>query len=316
MMPTRVLMNSGSESLSLPREFNRQARWTPSQNGPRERRGVALLLVLFLVVLLASVTIAASGAARSSGDLVTAKRASATARAMAESGITVAVTTIGDSLRRLSRDSIATNVYLNALDVATNNGTTALDQLATDTLADGAFAIAVVDVDARLDVNEAGPAGLTKFFTEFVGPVDARRLAERITQRVRSADGVSDAGAEARINRDSLAQVLLGRTTPTQGFRHPLQSLDELREIPGVDNELLARVVPMLTVDGDSRINRRSASANVLAAATGSITDAPTRLLIVARGWQLGHPLTHEIQAVYDVSPNGLTLVRWRERVL
>ena len=39
----------------------------------------------------------------------------------------------------------------------------------------------------------------------------------------------------------------------------------------------------------------------------------PSRLLVVSRGWQVGHPLTHEIQAVYAIVGTTLRLVSWRE---
>src|SRR4051794_36220414 len=86
------------------------------------RRGVALLLVLWLVALLAMVTIAASGAARGTGDLVVARRASATARSMAESGITSAFVTIEDSLRAMLGDSLRRDAFLNDLDAGVNGG--------------------------------------------------------------------------------------------------------------------------------------------------------------------------------------------------
>ncbi len=281
-----------------------------------ERRGVALLLVLWLVVLMATVTIAASTAARSSGDLVTARRAGATAQSMAESGVTVVVATISDALRQIRNDSTATNAYLNALDAATNSGVTVLKGIATDTLGNGAFAIAVIDVEARLDVNETGEAGLTKFFSDYVAPTDARLIAEHIAQRVKGEGVAVDSSEIIRATRDSIARALLGRDGQPTRLRHPFESLEELLQIQGIDEKLLARVGPLLTVDGDARVNRASAPPGVIAAAGGSLVDAPSRLLIVTRGWQIGHPLTHEIQAVYDVGPNGLTLVRWRERIL
>jgi hypothetical protein len=71
-----------------------------------------------------------------------------------------------------------------------------------------------------------------------------------------------------------------------------------------------------LTVDGDGKINRRAASREVLAAASGSLVDAPSRLLLIARGWQIGHPLSRQIEAVYEVGESGMRLVRWREREL
>jgi hypothetical protein len=69
-----------------------------------------------------------------------------------------------------------------------------------------------------------------------------------------------------------------------------------------------------LTVDGDGRVNRRSASRRVLAAATGTLVDRPSRLLLIARGWRRDHVLTREIQAVFDVTGPELRLVRWREQ--
>ena len=105
---------------------------------------------------------------------------------------------------------------------------------------------------------------------------------------------------------------MLGREA-SPGRRRPFESLDELRELPGADVNMLAQVAEFLTVDGDGSINRRAAPPEVLASATGSLVDSPTRLLLIARGWQRGHPLTRQIEAVYDVADDGLRLVRWRE---
>lgn len=286
-----------------------------TSDGLGQRRGVALLLVLWLVVILASVTIAASGAARSSGDLVTARRASATAQSLAASGITAAVAAINDSLRAFVTDTVARDAYLNALDAGVNNGATAIGRAKSDTLVDGAFAIAIVDVASRLDINNAGEASLEKFLGSFTNAGDARIIARRIAERVRGDNVANDSAMVARLSRDSTVRALLGQGVLNTLLRHPFETLDELSEIPGLDEKLLAQIVPFLTADGEAVVNRRSASAVVLAAAAGTLTEAPTRLLVISRGWQIGHPLTHEMQAVYDVSPNGLVLVRWRERV-
>jgi type II secretory pathway component PulK len=129
---------------------------------------------------------------------------------------------------------------------------------------------------------------------------------------VRGASIVSG-DAALRASQDSLRASLLGRDA-RPSVRHPFQSLDELLEIPGINEGLLARVASLLTVDGDGRINRRSAPPAVMAAAAGSLVDRPTRLLCVARGWQRGQALSREIQAVYEVADDGLRLVRWREQ--
>ena len=95
-----------------------------------------------------------------------------------------------------------------------------------------------------------------------------------------------------------------------------LRSLDELESIPGVTVGLLRAAAPYLTVDGDGNINRATATDTVMVAAAGSVQDEPSRVLVVSRGWLRGHSLTHEIQAVYAIAGNRLTLVQWRERDL
>ena len=94
----------------------------------------------------------------------------------------------------------------------------------------------------------------------------------------------------------------------------PFTSLDELLTVPGMQAAWLDAIAADLTVDGDGRVNRRAASRRVLAAATGTLVDRPSRLLLISRGWRLGHLLTREIQAVFAVNGTELRLVRWREQ--
>lgn len=147
-------------------------------------------------------------------------------------------------------------------------------------LGEARFAVALVDPGARLDLNTADAQSLTVLFSAFVDPLDAARAAAAV------------------------------RAAPA------LRSLDELAGLPGVDPALALRAAPYLTVDGDGSVNRAAASDTVLAAVGGDLRDEPSRLLVVSRGWRDGHPLTHEIQAVYAVQGNDLVLVRWREREL
>jgi hypothetical protein len=46
------------------------------------------------------------------------------------------------------------------------------------------------------------------------------------------------------------------------------------------------------------------------------VITQPTRLMLISRGWQEGHPLTHEIQAVYSLLGQRLVLQAWWERDL
>jgi type II secretory pathway component PulK len=103
---------------------------------------------------------------------------------------------------------------------------------------------------------------------------------------------------------------------PATRFTNPIRSLEELREVPGVDVAVLTKAAPYLTVDGDRSINQAVASDTVRAAAFGDLATGPSRLVLIARGWKDGHPLSHEIQAVFAISDRQLVLVAWRERTL
>lgn len=278
-----------------------------TRRGPR--RGMAIVVVLWTVVLLATVTAVASSAARSSASVATNVRATATARSMAESAIIAATSRIDDSLRAYPAEDGRRRDFLSQLEPSADNALPYLQ----DTLGDGVFAVTVVDVSSRLDVNNAGVDGLARLLATATTPAAARRMAERIDAAVRGESRLPD---DERLRaRDSLNAMLLGRELQPRR-RRPFETLDDVALVPGVDPAVLARVASFLTVDGDGNVNRRGASREVLAAASGSLVDAPSRVLLIARGWQAGHPLTRQIEAVYDVGETGLRLVRWRERAL
>jgi general secretion pathway protein K len=279
----------------------------------RARRGAALLVALATIAVLASVTAIASSQARQAASVVDNRRSQATARAMAESGILAARARIEARLRDAGVDSARMD---RAFDVLT----TANGPVVQDTVGDGVFAAAVVDVSARLDVNTAGADGLATLLATVAPPGDARRVAAAIDARVRGADnetaeatGASSEARRQRLQRDSMGAALLGRA-PTTRAMQPFTSLDELLTVPGMTAAWLDALAADLTVDGDGRVNRRGASRRVLAAASGELVDRPSRLLLISRGWRRDHVLTREIQAVYDVTGTELRLVRWREQ--
>lgn len=247
----------------------------------RPRRGVALVLVLWLVVVLAAVAAAAASAARARVDVSANLRARLEARLAAESGVVAAEATLGRALAAYA-DSLARRRYLNRLDRA-------IGEAASGSLGDARFRVALVDVSARLDVNLATEDQLARFLAAFAGPATARTLARRVRARV---DGTGPATAR------------------------PFTTLDELREVDGMHEALLERVVPHLTVDGDGQVNVETAAPAVRAVAGGAVVRAPSRVLVVSRGWREGHALTREIQVVYDLSAGRPALVRWRERDL
>jgi hypothetical protein len=283
--------------------------FTPRRRPVRARRGAALLAALVTIALLASVTAMVSAAARDSAAIAVNSRAQVVARAMAESGVLAARVRLEDALTAAGPDSAKVDAVFDGLADDAERRTAPFVQ---DSLGDGVFAATVVNVSARLDINTAGAEGLARLFRTVAPAAVAQRVAARIEAHVRG-DAVARPLRDSAATRDSLVAALLGRPVGPHVLQ-PFASLDELEALLGNEAPWLGQVAEQLTVDGDGRIDRRRASSVVMAAATGSLVDRPTRLLVVARGWQAGHPLTREIQAVYAVEGAELRLVRWRER--
>jgi len=111
------------------------------------------VVALVTIAVLASVTAIASSQARQAASVVDNRRSQATARAMAESGVLAARAHIETRLREAGADSTQRDRVFDALLAGTGS-------VVQDTVGDGVFATAVVDVSARLDVNTAGADGL------------------------------------------------------------------------------------------------------------------------------------------------------------
>jgi len=257
-----------------------------------KRRGVALVLVLWIVVILGGLGASVMGATRATAGVAANARAGAVARYAAESGVVATVAEIEGRLATVG-DSGQRAAYLNTLAVRDRDSVV---------LGDGRFTVAIIDPTTRLDVNAAPEARLTTLLAMFMDAgraAEAARTIKATIERPSPVSGderLSDAGGSLR-------------------FVTPLRSLEELRRIPGLDAAALERAAPWLTVDGDGTVNRRMASDTVLRVAFGEQRDEPSRLVITARGWRRDSPLTHEVQAVYAISGNELVLVQWREQV-
>jgi type II secretory pathway component PulK len=250
----------------------------------KARPGVALMLVLWVIVFLTTITTGIALTTRSNSQITGNYRAGVVARYAAESGVTAAVATLEDSLAKLGAGANRLQ-YLNDLERALGSNEHAA-------LGGGRFEVKLVDVGARLDINAANESALAKLFSYFTDAIAAENTARAI---------------RAYIGDPSTQGLQAART---------IESLDDAARIPGVSRELLAAAADFITVDGDGTINRMTASDTVLSAAAGDLRDEPSRIVVVSRGWQDGHKLTREIQAVYALNGAQLTLVRWRERDL
>ncbi|MBY0491447.1 MAG: hypothetical protein K2R93_16545 [Gemmatimonadaceae bacterium] len=278
---------------------------------------MALLAALATIAVLATITAMASRGARSSAAVVHNARADAVARAMAESGVLAAVDRI-EGVLGAARDSAQRQAAFDALlaapRIGTGNGNGNGDApFVQDSLDDGVFAVALVNVSARFDVNSGDVEGLTRLFGTVAPAAEAAAAAARVQLRLRRLPGQRTASDSLRAVRDSIAAAMLGRTSAPDAAGR-FDSLDELAEWLGADAPWLPKVAEYLTVDGDGNIDRRHAPPPVLRAASGSLVESPTRVLVIARGWDRQTPLTREIQAVYAVNGDRLALVHWREQ--
>ncbi len=254
------------------------------------RRGVALVMVLWIVVILGGLGAQVMATSRTSAGVATNTRAATVARYAAESGIVATVAEIEQRLEALV-DSTDRAAYLNAL------APTARAEVA---LGDGRFAVAIVDPGTRLDVNAAPEERLARLLETFTDQARAAATARAIREVIERPAAPGD--------------TRLATTDGALRFVTPIRSLDALRRIPGVDVEALDRAAPYLTVDGDGTVNREMASDTVQRVAFGEQRSEPSRLLLIARGWHRGAALTHEVQGVYAVSGTALVLVHWREQ--
>ena len=245
------------------------------------RRGVALILVLWVIVVLGGVAAAVTAGSRSTTDVTSNVRARTIARYAAESGIVAATVAL-----QARMEAAAENVTKRR--AALNDASHALGESANFVMGDASVSVVMVDVSARLDVNAAPEEALAALFA-----------------RAGQGRRATDAARAIRRHIDSIP-----------GQANLFNSLDDVAALPGVGDDVITAAAPWLTVDGDGQINRLTASPVVLGVARGSLIDEPSRILLIARGWQRGHPLTHEVQAVYAIQGNQLAFVRWRERDL
>lgn len=267
----------------------------------RDRRGIALMLALWLIIVLGTVGAAVANSARSSTSVAANLRARAVGRYAAESGVIMASGALQDSLAAFN-DAGMRKSYLNTIE-------TAGARWGEMQLGGARFAVTYIDVNARLDVNNSTREQLSKIFSFFTSQSEAVAAATAIRNWIGAEDATSNRLREYTSSRTDLS-------FPVIPAARPLRSLETLRLIPGIPEQLARATTPHLTVDGDGRINRITASDTVLAAAAGSLETEPSRVLVIARGWLDGQPLTYEIQAAYAIEGNSIVLVRWREREL
>lgn len=307
----------------------------------RGERGVALVLVLWLVVVLGAVAAAVVGSTRNESRLVLNARARTVSRYAAESGIVAGVALLE---QRMASGTLPGQQVLAWSEVDRD-----FNELSDVPLGNARFGVQLTNLSGRLDLNQAQPEVLGGLFSQFTSPDAARALVDALLDWRDPDDLVRPQGAEADVYRRA--------GSPYVPHNAPLTRIDELHRLRGMTEPLALALEPYLTVNGDLRIDVNGAPEPVLAAIPGigptgaraivvrrkgsglfssiaevqsflgrryggradavpiaGLTVSPSRLLLVSRGWVPGHPLTHEIQAAYAVVGQRLRLQSWWER--
>lgn len=304
------------------------------------RRGVALVLVLWLVVVLAAITAAAVALSRSEANTVVAYRSRAVARAAAASGVEAAVALIRPDLARSEPEAQA-----GLLPRVRGE----LDSRGAWSLGTGRFQVAIQDLSGRIPINSADYMTLLRLFELTAGEDRAEELAARVTDWLDPDDSPRPGGGAEAAEYEAAG-------SPYRPLNRPFQRIEEVGRLLGVDDSLAAVLDTMVTVYGSGFVNVNSASAAVVQAATGMdpgtvnqlmgarpsagfsdleqvraalgrtgfvpVSVAPSRLMVVSRGWAEGRPYTREVRAVVELrgwaNPDGpeAAIIAWEERDL
>jgi general secretion pathway protein K len=291
---------------------------------PSTRRGIALVIVLGLLIVLGTLAGEIARAVRLETQTVASLRARTIGRYAAESGIALA-----EQRLRTILDSATTSAERVEM---LNDREPWLAPLREVALGGGRFSVTVVDLSARFDLNRADPAALRNLFARFTD----ERSAEAIVAAIRTAPlvrlgeledipGVSaelalavapyvTVSGDGSVNVNAAPEPVLA-SIPALGEAgaQALLQRRESGELFGTYADLRIGRVPVPPSDVEGVMGGADAGA----AAPAGRLDAvmlPSRLLIVSRGWQVGHPLTHEIQGVYALTGSTLKLLSLTER--
>ena len=221
--------------------------------GIRNRRGVALLIVVALLGVLAVLAGMTALAARVS-----------TSSAFA-------------SLERLElRTAIDSAAARSAVQLANEEDRWFSDgRLYEMEIGDVALDVRIVAEPGRFDLNQGNTETLAALLEELdVSTLTARRIAGAVSDWRDEDDDVGENGAESAAYRAD------GRTGP--GNR-PFLAVEEFRQVLGVDAALYARAAPYLTIHGGEAVAGRYAPP-ALIAATGISRGDALRILSAREG--------------------------------
>jgi general secretion pathway protein K len=302
-----------------------------------DRRGAALVLALWVLLVLGVASLQVLAEARARADNAAFARSKSIARYAAESGVVAAEALLDELMRAASPEEQAL-VFEELSATAEAWGAVEIGL--------GHYQVVVEDLNSRIDLNRSRPEVLEGLLTHFVSAGTASRLARALWgEDLGSEDAAS---AEVATGADAADGIPADEPLPGLALDRPLMHLEELALVPGFSVDLVASIAPYVTVSGDGLINVNTASEVVLRAVpdigdvrapllvasreqdgplTSSVdvysvlaeggtpgidpelpdlTTSARRVLVVARGWEEGQPYTHEVQAVLEVLTSSL----------
>jgi general secretion pathway protein K len=225
-----------------------------------------------------------------------------------------------------------------------------LGELREQALGNGRFSVAVTNLSGLLDLNQAGPEALVGLFSQFTSSTAARAIVDALQDWRDPDDLVRPQGAESAAYRRAGSPYIppntpLTRVEELRRIRGVSDTLalavapyvtvngDLLVDVNAAPEPVLAAIPGIGSTGARMLVSRRSRGGSFAslaevysllggeggrsgAVSIAGLTVAPSRLLLVTRGWMPGHPLTHEIQAGYAMVGPSLVLQSWRERDL
>lgn len=213
----------------------------------KQQKGMALVVVLWMVVLLSIMAASFSLSTRRNTSQIKHAKERAQSLALAEAGIHYALLQLShpDTAKRWRSDGAVYQVQL----------------------PNGLVRVAIFDESGKLDINSASELSLRVLLRRIVGEEEASSLADRILDWRDSDDLARLKGAE---RKEYQAQA--------KGYgpqNKNLQNLEELQMVLGITPQIYKRLEPMLSVhSGQDGINPLKASAETLQLALG--LDAQT----------------------------------------
>jgi general secretion pathway protein K len=285
----------------------------------RDERGIALIFVLYLLITLGVIVAEVARGVRAEAAGVEGIRARSVGRYAAESGIAAGMVRIHRLLD--STTTLPDRVKgLRGLDAD-------LAQTGDLSLGLARFRVTVVNLNARIDLNRATEPMLAEFFRQFTGRQGAEAaLAALKKEPIRRLGELAHLPGVDQSLAFAVAPYVTvwsdGLVDINAAPESVLAALPEIGEEAAADlvrrrqsGEVFTSADPMHTpptpVDQPHELNAAQRSVPI-----PLVITMPTRLMLISRGWQEGHPLTHEIQAVYSILGQRLVLQAWWERDL